>query len=190
MLCEVVLDDGTMARIPELAAFAARHGLPFISIADLIRYRWRNEKLVTRVADTPLPTEWGLFRCLAFESAVDDRTHLALTYGEVAGQEDVLVRVQSECLTGDVFASRKCDCGPQLHESMRRIAAAGRGAVVYLRGHEGRGIGIAHKLARTNSNSAASTPSTRTSSSAFPSTAATTASVPRSLSTSGSPACG
>ncbi|MEK7253003.1 MAG: bifunctional 3,4-dihydroxy-2-butanone-4-phosphate synthase/GTP cyclohydrolase II [Actinomycetota bacterium] len=146
VLCEVVLDDGTMARIPELAAFAARHGLPFISIADLIRYRWRNEKLVTRVADTPLPTEWGLFRCLAFESAVDDRTHLALTYGEVAGQEDVLVRVQSECLTGDVFASRKCDCGPQLHESMRRIAAAGRGAVVYLRGHEGRGIGIAHKL--------------------------------------------
>jgi len=146
VLCEVVLDDGTMARVPELAAFAARHGLPFISIADLISHRRRTEKLVARVADTPLPTEWGIFRCMAFESKLDGETHLALTYGEVAGQEHVLVRVHSECLTGDVFASRRCDCGPQLHESMRRVAAEGRGTVVYLRGHEGRGIGIGHKL--------------------------------------------
>jgi 3,4-dihydroxy 2-butanone 4-phosphate synthase/GTP cyclohydrolase II len=146
VLCEVVLDDGSMARVPELAEFAARHGLPFISIADLIRFRRRNEKLVSRLADTPLPTEWGTFRCIAFESTVDGETHLALSYGEIAGDNDVLVRVHSECLTGDVFASRKCDCGPQLHEALRRIAAEGRGVVVYLRGHEGRGIGIGHKL--------------------------------------------
>ncbi len=146
VLCEVVLDDGTMARTPDLVAFAQRHGLPFISIADLIRYRRTNEKLVTRVAETRLPTEWGTFRCLAFESVIDGVTHLALTYGDVSDESDVLVRVHSECLTGDVFASRKCDCGPQLHEAMRRIAAQGCGAIVYLRGHEGRGIGIGHKL--------------------------------------------
>ncbi len=146
VLCEIVLDDGTMARTPELAAFAKEHNLPFISIADLIQYRRTNEKLVTRVAEAALPTEWGTFRCLAFESVIDGVTHLALTYGVVAGASNVLVRVHSECLTGDVFASRKCDCGLQLQEAMRRIAAEGCGAVVYLRGHEGRGIGIEHKL--------------------------------------------
>ena len=146
VLCEVVLDDGTMARTTDLAAFAKEHSLPFISIADLIQYRRINEKLVTRVADAGLPTEWGTFRCLAFESVIDGVTHLALTYGDIAGASNVLVRVHSECLTGDVFASRKCDCGLQLQEAMRRIAAEGCGAVVYLRGHEGRGIGIEHKL--------------------------------------------
>ena len=146
VLCEVVLDDGAMARTPELSLFAKQHNLPFISIADLIRYRRLNEKLVTRVAETQLPTEWGTFRCLAFESVIDGVTHLALTYGDVAGESNVLVRVHSECLTGDVFASRKCDCGPQLHEAMRRIAAEGCGAVVYLCGHEGRGIGLGHKI--------------------------------------------
>ena len=146
VLCEVVLDDGTMARTPDLAAFAKEHTLPFISIADLIQYRRINEKFVTRVADAALPTEWGTFRCLAFESVIDGVTHLALTYGAIARASNVLVRVHSECLTGDVFASRKCDCGYQLHEAMRRIAAEGCGAVVYLRGHEGRGIGIEHKL--------------------------------------------
>ena len=146
VLCEVVLDDGAMARIPDLALFAKQHSLPFISIADLIRYRRVNEKLVDRVAETILPTEWGTFRCFAFESIVDGVTHLALTYGDVAGGSDVLVRVHSECMTGDVFASRKCDCGPQLHEAMRRIAIEKCGAIVYLCGHEGRGIGLGHKI--------------------------------------------
>ena len=146
VLCEVVLDDGAMARIPDLALFAKQHSLPFISIADLIRYRRVNEKLVHRVAETSLPTEWGTFRCFAFESIVDGVTHLALTYGDVAGGSNVLVRVHSECMTGDVFASRKCDCGPQLHEAMRRIAIEKCGAIVYLCGHEGRGIGLGHKI--------------------------------------------
>ena len=151
VLCELALDDGTMARTADLAAFAKRHRLPLITIADLIRHRRATEKLVTRIADTRLPTEWGTFRCLAFDSVLDGVTHLALTFGSVAGDAgdpdgDVLVRVHSECLTGDVFASRKCDCGPQLHESMRLIAENGSGVVVYLRGHEGRGIGIGHKL--------------------------------------------
>ena len=146
VLCEVVREDGTMARTPDLALFAKQHGLPFISIADLIRYRRMNEKLVTRVAESNLPTEWGEFRCLVFESAVDGVSHLAFVFGEIDSSLPVLVRVHSECLTGDVFASRKCDCGPQLHEAMRRIAVHGSGAVVYLRGHEGRGIGIGHKV--------------------------------------------
>ncbi len=146
VLCELVLDDGTMARTPDLAAFAKEHDLAFISIADLIRHRRTHDTLVKRIAEASLPTEWGTFRCLAFRSALDDdETHLALVFGEL-GADDVLVRVHSECLTGDVFASRKCDCGPQLHEAMRRIAAEGQGVVVYLRGHEGRGIGLGHKL--------------------------------------------
>ena len=146
VLCELVRDDGTMARTPDLASFASEHGLPFISIADLIRYRRTTEKLVARVAETRLPTEWGTFQCFAFDSLVDTDTHLAFTYGTINPDASILVRVHSECLTGDVFASRKCDCGPQLQEAMRRIAAEGAGVVVYLRGHEGRGIGIGHKL--------------------------------------------
>ena len=146
VLCELVLDDGTMARTPDLALFAKQHDLAFISIADLIRHRRLHETLVTRVAEASVPTEWGTFRCLAFQSLLDDETHLAFVFGDIGDGAEVLVRVHSECLTGDVFASRKCDCGPQLHESMRRIAAHGQGVVVYLRGHEGRGIGIGHKL--------------------------------------------
>jgi 3,4-dihydroxy 2-butanone 4-phosphate synthase/GTP cyclohydrolase II len=147
VLCEVVLDDGTMARVPDLRAFADTHGLLLVSIADLIRHRRRTEKLITRTASARVPTEFGEFRCYAYQSHVDGNdTHLALVKGEVDGRDDVLVRVHSECITGDVFASVKCDCGAQLHEAMRRIDEAGHGVVVYLRGHEGRGIGITHKL--------------------------------------------
>lgn len=147
VLCELVREDGTMARLPDLRRFADEHGLLLISIADLIRYRRRTEKLVTRTADARVPTEFGEFRCYAYQSHVDgDDTHLAFVCGEVDGADDVLVRVHSECITGDVFASVKCDCGAQLQETMRRIAEVGRGVVVYLRGHEGRGIGITHKL--------------------------------------------
>ncbi len=147
VLCELACEDGSMMRGPELREFADRHGLVFISIADLIRYRRRSEKLVERSGEARLPTEFGDFRCIAYDSAVDGQTHLAFVKGEVhEGDEPVLVRVHSECLTGDVFSSVKCDCGPQLREAMRRIDAAGRGVVVYLRGHEGRGIGISHKL--------------------------------------------
>jgi 3,4-dihydroxy 2-butanone 4-phosphate synthase/GTP cyclohydrolase II len=136
-----------MARVPDLRAFADEHGLLLISIADLIRYRRRNEKLVTRTAAARVPTQWGEFRCVSFDSSVDGGvTHLAFVMGDVAGHDDVLVRVHSECLTGDVFASVRCDCGEQLHEAMRRIAEEGFGVLVYLRGHEGRGIGITHKL--------------------------------------------
>ncbi|MGE0879280.1 MAG: bifunctional 3,4-dihydroxy-2-butanone-4-phosphate synthase/GTP cyclohydrolase II [Acidimicrobiia bacterium] len=147
VLCEVVLDGGGMARVTDLRAFADRHGLLLVSIADLIRYRRRTEKLITRTAAARLPTEWGEFRCHSFQSLVDGGdTHLAFVKGDVGGRDDVLVRVHSECITGDVFASVKCDCGAQLHEAMRRIDAEGVGVVVYLRGHEGRGIGITHKL--------------------------------------------
>ena len=147
MLCELVLDDGHMARVPDLRVFADRHGLLLVSIADLIRHRRRTEKLITRTAAARLPTEWGEFRCYAFQSLVDGHdTHLAFVKGDVAGRDDVLVRFHSECITGDVFASVKCDCGAQLHEAMRRIEELGSGVVVYLRGHEGRGIGITHKL--------------------------------------------
>ena len=147
VLCEVVLDTGAMARVPELRAFADRHGLLLVSIADLIRHRRRTEKLIIRTAAARLPTQWGEFRCYAFQSLVDGGdTHLALVKGDVAGRADVLVRVHSECVTGDVFASVKCDCGAQLDEAMRRVDDAGHGVVVYLRGHEGRGIGITHKL--------------------------------------------
>jgi 3,4-dihydroxy 2-butanone 4-phosphate synthase/GTP cyclohydrolase II len=147
VLCEVVLDSGGMARVPDLGEFADRHDLLLVSIADLIRHRRRTEKLITRTAAARLPTEWGEFRCYAFHSQVDGGdTHLAFVKGDIAGRTDVLVRVHSECVTGDVFASVKCDCGAQLHEAMRRIDHEGRGVVVYLRGHEGRGIGITHKL--------------------------------------------
>jgi 3,4-dihydroxy 2-butanone 4-phosphate synthase/GTP cyclohydrolase II len=146
VLCELVLDTGDMARADDLRRFADEHGLVFVTIADLVRYRRRHEKLVEHAADARVPTMWGDFRCHAFESSLDGETHLAFVCGDVAGDEPVLVRVHSECLTGDVFGSVKCDCGPQLHESMRLIAEAGRGVVVYLRGHEGRGIGISHKL--------------------------------------------
>jgi 3,4-dihydroxy 2-butanone 4-phosphate synthase/GTP cyclohydrolase II len=147
VLCEVVTDDGMgMARRPELERFAKTHDLMLVTIAELIRYRRRTERLVRRSAEARLPTMWGEFRCVAFESVLDNETHLAFVLGEPRGQENVLVRVHSECLTGDVFGSLRCDCGPQLQAAMEKIAEAGLGVVVYLRGHEGRGIGISHKL--------------------------------------------
>ena len=147
VLCEIVNDKkDDMARVPELEQFADEHGLLLISIADLVRYRRRTEKLVKRVAEARIPTQWGDFTCYAYESVLDGEQHLAFVRGAVQGQDDVLVRVHSECLTGDVFGSLRCDCGPQLHEAMRRIAEEDLGVVVYLRGHEGRGIGIGHKL--------------------------------------------
>jgi len=146
VLCEVVNPDGSMARLPQLDAFAAEHGLKLISIADLIRYRRQREKLVRRVAEARIPTQWGDFTAFAYESILDGEQHLALVKGEVAGQDDVLVRVHSECLTGDAFGSLRCDCGAQLEGALRRIAETGKGVVIYLRGQEGRGIGLAHKL--------------------------------------------
>jgi 3,4-dihydroxy 2-butanone 4-phosphate synthase/GTP cyclohydrolase II len=147
VLCEIVTEDGMgMARRAELESFAARHGLPILTIADLIRYRRRTERLVARSADARLPTTFGEFRCVAYTSVLDGETHLAFVMGDPAHAENVLVRVHSECLTGDVFASLRCDCGAQLHGAMQRIAEEGLGVVVYLRGHEGRGIGISHKL--------------------------------------------
>ncbi len=147
VLAEVVTDDGMgMARRPELERFAEAHGLQLVSIADLIRYRRRTERLVRRSAEARLPTRWGEFRCVAFETVLDTETHLAFVMGEPRGKPNVLVRVHSECLTGDVFGSLRCDCGPQLQAAMERVAEDGTGVVVYLRGHEGRGIGISHKL--------------------------------------------
>ncbi|HMG45375.1 MAG TPA: bifunctional 3,4-dihydroxy-2-butanone-4-phosphate synthase/GTP cyclohydrolase II [Acidimicrobiales bacterium] len=135
-----------MARLPELERFAAKHELLIISIAELTRYRRQTEKLVQRITEARVPTEWGEFTCYAYRSTLDGTEHLAFVKGALQGEEDVLVRVHSECLTGDVFGSMRCDCGPQLAESMQRIGEEGLGAVVYLRGHEGRGIGIGHKL--------------------------------------------
>ena len=146
VLCEVVREDGEMARLPELEDFAEEHGLLLISIADLIRHRRQKDKLVTRVAEARIPTRYGDFTCYAYESVLNRDLHVALVKGAVQGEDDVLVRVHSECLTGDVFDSLRCDCGWQLEAAMKRVADEGLGVVVYLRGHEGRGIGLAHKL--------------------------------------------
>jgi 3,4-dihydroxy 2-butanone 4-phosphate synthase/GTP cyclohydrolase II len=147
VLCELVTADGLgMAKRPELESFAEEHGLLMISIADLIRFRRQSEKLVRRISEAQIPTPYGKFTAYCYESLLNKDQHIALVKGAVAGEERVLVRVHSECLTGDVFGSRRCDCGQQLDAAMRRIAEEGRGVIVYLRGHEGRGIGIAHKL--------------------------------------------
>jgi 3,4-dihydroxy 2-butanone 4-phosphate synthase / GTP cyclohydrolase II len=146
VLCETVNEDGTMARLPDLVSFAAEYGLKIISIADLIAYRREHEVLVTRVAEATIPTPQGVFRSFAYESAVDGRTHVALVLGEIGDGQDVLTRVHSECLTGDVFASMRCDCGEQLHQAMKIVGEEGRGVVLYIRGHEGRAIGLTHKL--------------------------------------------
>ena len=146
VLCELVMDDGTMARVPDLQKFSAEHGLKMISIAELIRYRRQNEKLVKRTAEARIPTEWGDFTCYGYESLLDGEQHVAMVRGAVQGEDNVLVRVHSECLTGDIFGSLRCDCGLQLDAAMARIAAEELGVLVYLRGHEGRGIGIGHKL--------------------------------------------
>ncbi|QGU07487.1 Riboflavin biosynthesis protein RibBA [Corynebacterium occultum] len=150
VLCEVVSEDDPtdMARGPELRRFADEHGLKMISIEQLIEWRRRNEVQVERVVETVLPTEHGPFRAIGYRNKVDGFEHIALVAGEPEhdGGEDVLVRVHSECLTGDVFSSRRCDCGPQLQESMRMVQEAGRGIIIYMRGHEGRGIGLLAKL--------------------------------------------
>jgi 3,4-dihydroxy 2-butanone 4-phosphate synthase/GTP cyclohydrolase II len=146
VIAEVVNDDGSMMRAPALREFANLHGLKMISIADLIAYRRRNESLVERVATADLPTAEGSFNVVGYRNILDNSDHVALVMGEIGDGENVLVRVHSECLTGDAFGSLRCDCGPQLHASMRQVAGEGRGIVLYVRGHEGRGIGLLHKL--------------------------------------------
>jgi 3,4-dihydroxy 2-butanone 4-phosphate synthase/GTP cyclohydrolase II len=138
-------DDGTMARVPDLAEFCARHGLKLVTVADLIEYRRRTEKLVERVVSVNLPTEHGDFQAVAYTEVLTGKQHVALVKGNVEGKEDVLVRVHSECLTGDVFHSRRCDCGEQLARALERIEAEGLGVVLYL-AQEGRGIGLLNKL--------------------------------------------
>jgi len=145
VICEILNDDGTMARRPELEMIARRHGLKFITVAQLVSYRLARERLVKRVAEAELPTEFGDFRIIGYTNIVDDRDHVALIKGQLEGQSNVLVRMHSECLTGDVFGSKRCDCGEQLHAAMRRIHEEGRGVIVYLK-QEGRGIGLANKL--------------------------------------------
>jgi len=145
VICEIMNEDGTMARVPELTKFAKRHGLLMITVADLISYRMRHESLVKRVASARLPTEYGEFMVHAFENQIDKLTHTALVCGDVGEGQDVLVRVHSQCLTGDVFHSARCDCGAQFDAAMRRIAAEGRGVLLYLN-QEGRGIGLANKI--------------------------------------------
>ncbi len=146
IICEITNEDGSMSRLPQLIEFCREHNLLLSSIAELIKYRRHNEKLVTRMGQAQVPTDWGNFTCTAFRSDIDDTEHLAFSMGDIQDANPILVRVHSECLTGDVFASRRCDCGPQLQSAMALIASEGRGIVVYLRGHEGRGIGLAHKI--------------------------------------------
>jgi 3,4-dihydroxy 2-butanone 4-phosphate synthase / GTP cyclohydrolase II len=146
VLAEIVNDDGTMQRMADLKEFAAEHELVLVTIADLIRFRRHREKLVRRVSEARIPTQYGDFTAHVFASLLDGTEHLAFVRGEVSGKSDVLVRVHSECLTGDVFGSLRCDCGVQLDRALERVAREGEGVVVYLRGHEGRGIGLGHKL--------------------------------------------
>jgi len=145
VICEIMNEDGTMARVPQLTKFAKRHGLLMVTIADLIKYRTRTESLVRRVASAKLPTDFGDFRIFAFESLVDKQTHVAMVYGEIGDGKNVLVRVHSQCLTGDVLHSIRCDCGAQLDAALERIAREGRGVLLYLH-QEGRGIGLANKI--------------------------------------------
>ncbi|MFL5827727.1 MAG: bifunctional 3,4-dihydroxy-2-butanone-4-phosphate synthase/GTP cyclohydrolase II [Thermoleophilaceae bacterium] len=145
VICEIMNDDGTMARVPDLAEYTARHGLKMITVADLIAYRRRHDKLVERVVETRLPTDFGEFNVVGFRSLVDDKHHVAMVKGEIDGAEDVLVRVHSECLTGDVFHSQRCDCGQQLEDALTRIEQEGQGVLLYL-AQEGRGIGLLNKL--------------------------------------------
>jgi 3,4-dihydroxy 2-butanone 4-phosphate synthase/GTP cyclohydrolase II len=145
VICEIMNEDGTMARVPQLTKFARRHGLLMVTIADLIKYRTRTESLVRRVASAKLPTDFGDFRIFAFESLVDKQTHVAMVYGEIGDGKNILVRVHSQCLTGDVLHSVRCDCGAQLDAAMERIASEGRGVLLYLH-QEGRGIGLANKI--------------------------------------------
>ena len=145
VICEVMNDDGTMARVPDLIPYCRRHGLKMVTVADLIAFRRRTEKLVERVVDTALPTAFGEFTAIGYRSLVDDKHHVAMVKGDVEGAEDVLVRVHSECLTGDVFHSLRCDCGEQLEAALAMIEREGRGVLLYL-SQEGRGIGLLNKL--------------------------------------------
>ena len=145
VICEIMSDDGSMARLPELQQFARAHKLKICSIEDLIQFRRTREKLIERIELVKLPTDYGDFDLVLYRSRLDEQHHIALVRGDVAGKKNVLVRVHSECLTGDVFGSRRCDCGSQLHQAMRQIAAAGCGVIVYMR-QEGRGIGLAPKI--------------------------------------------
>ncbi|MEA2425068.1 MAG: 3,4-dihydroxy 2-butanone 4-phosphate synthase / cyclohydrolase [Thermoleophilaceae bacterium] len=145
VICEIMNDDGTMARVPDLAKFCERHGLKMVTVTDLIEYRRRNDKLVNREVEVKMPTAYGDFRAIAYRSLVDGKHHVALVKGEVEGQDDVLVRVHSECLTGDVFHSLRCDCGQQLESALAMIEHEGQGVLLYL-AQEGRGIGLLNKL--------------------------------------------
>jgi 3,4-dihydroxy 2-butanone 4-phosphate synthase/GTP cyclohydrolase II len=149
VICEVMNDDGTMARVPDLERYCARHGLKMITVADLIAYRRRHDRLVERVVATRLPTAFGEFTAIGYRSLVDDKHHVAMVRGEVSGEKDVLIRVHSECLTGDVFHSLRCDCGEQLESALAMIAEEGRGVLLYL-AQEGRGIGLLNKLRAYN----------------------------------------
>ncbi len=146
VICEVLCDDGGTARLPQLEVFAKEHGLGIVSIAQIIEYRRRAEKLVRRTAEAKIPTPYGTFQAIEYESIVDGRSHVAFVLGEPAGKENVLVRVHSECFTGDIFGSLRCDCGSQLRLALQKIGESGEGVVIYIRGHEGRGIGLQHKL--------------------------------------------
>ena len=145
VICEVMDDDGTMARVPRLERFCAEHGLGLVTIRDLIRHRMRTERLVRKVAEAALPTSYGAFRIHAFESLIDAQHNVALVMGDLAPGDEVLVRVHSQCLTGDIFSSERCDCGAQLHRALEQIAREGKGVLLYLR-QEGRGIGLFHKI--------------------------------------------
>lgn len=145
VICEIMNEDGTMARLPQLISFSKKYKLKIISIAELIEYRRKNEKLVEKVAEANLPTRFGMFRILVYKNKLDDRDHVALVKGPISKEKSVLVRVHSECLTGDVFSSMKCDCGEQIHKAMQMIEKEGSGVIVYMR-QEGRGIGIENKI--------------------------------------------
>jgi len=145
VLCEILNDDGTMARVPQLEVFSKAHDLPIVSIADLIEYRKRSERLIERAAEAELPTKFGTFKIVGYLDQIDGAEHVALVRGDVAGQDNVLVRVHSECLTGDVFGSYRCDCGAQLQRALEQIGEEGLGVLVYMR-QEGRGIGLRNKI--------------------------------------------
>lgn len=145
VICEILKEDGTMARVPDLIPFAAKHGLKIITIADLIKYRKEREVMIQREAEADLPTEYGTFKAIVYTSKLDKKEHVALVKGEIRPEEAVLVRVHSECLTGDVFGSFRCDCGPQLHAALRQIEEEGKGVLLYMR-QEGRGIGLVNKI--------------------------------------------
>ncbi len=145
VICEIMNDDGTMARVPQLTEFSAKHGIKMVTIKDLIEYRMHKESFVKRVAVVQMPTDYGEFTAIAYTNDIDNVTHVALVKGDISGDDEILVRVHSECLTGDVFASRRCDCGEQLHRAMAMINQEGKGVILYMR-QEGRGIGLANKF--------------------------------------------